>query len=108
MSATGSPLARCRRAAGLRAGRFPLRTTLHAVEGVACRRRYAKMNCDEAEILLHGLVDNEIDAEHACRIETHVGDCACCAAQVRLHRVMRQGMLAGDLRFSPTARLRRR
>jgi anti-sigma factor RsiW len=57
------------------------------------------MNCDEAEILLHGLVDNEVDAKHAYRVETHVGDCARCAAQLRLHRVMRGMMSNPNLRF---------
>jgi anti-sigma factor RsiW len=66
------------------------------------------MNCDEAESLLHGLVDDEIDAEHACRIETHLGDCARCAAQLRLHRVMRKMMSSADLRFSAPPGLRTR
>jgi anti-sigma factor RsiW len=66
------------------------------------------MNCDEAEILLHGLVDNEVDPEHAYRIETHVGDCAGCAAQLRLHRDMRKIMLNADLRFRAPSGLRAR
>jgi anti-sigma factor RsiW len=57
------------------------------------------MNCDEAEILLHGLVDNEVDPERAYRIETHMGDCAGCAAQLRLYRAMRRMMANADLRF---------
>jgi hypothetical protein len=66
------------------------------------------MNCDEAEIFLQGLLDNEIDAEHACRIETHVGPCACCAEQLRLHRAMR-GMISNvDLGFSAPPALRTR
>ena len=48
------------------------------------------MNCNEAEILLHGLIDKEIDAEHACRVETHARACARCAARLRLHRGMRE------------------
>jgi anti-sigma factor RsiW len=66
------------------------------------------MNCDEAKVLLHGLVDNEIDAEHACRIEAHVGACACCAAQLRLYRAMRRMMSNADLRFSAPPGLRTR
>jgi anti-sigma factor RsiW len=62
------------------------------------------MNCDEAEISLHGFLDNELDAEHASRIETFVGACACCAAQLRLHRAM-LGMISNvDLRFSAPPR----
>jgi anti-sigma factor RsiW len=66
------------------------------------------MKCDEAEILLHGLVDNEVDPEHAYRIETHAGDCARCAAQLRLHRVMRGMMSNANLRFSAPPGLRTR
>jgi anti-sigma factor RsiW len=58
------------------------------------------MNCDEAEILLHGLIDNEVDPEQAYRIETHVGDCPRCAAELRLHRVLREAMASADLRFA--------
>jgi anti-sigma factor RsiW len=66
------------------------------------------MNCDEAEILLHGLVDDEVDPQHAYRIETHVGDCAHCAAQLRLHRAMRGMMAKADLRFHAPPGLRTR
>jgi anti-sigma factor RsiW len=66
------------------------------------------MNCDEAKVLLHGLVDNEVDPEHANRIETHMGDCAGCAAQLRLHRAMRRLMANADLRFPALPGLRTR
>jgi anti-sigma factor RsiW len=66
------------------------------------------MNCDEAEILLHGLLDREIDAEPACRVEAHMGACARCAAQLRLHRAMRAMMSNADLRFSAPPALRTR
>jgi anti-sigma factor RsiW len=66
------------------------------------------MNCNEAEILLHGLIDKEIDAEYACRVETHVGACARCAAQLRLHRAMRAIMSGANLRFRAPPGLRKR
>jgi anti-sigma factor RsiW len=66
------------------------------------------MYCDEAEILLHGLVDNEIEAGHAVGIETHLRACAGCAAQLRQHRVMRDMMSGADLRFPAPPALRRR
>jgi anti-sigma factor RsiW len=66
------------------------------------------MNCDEAEILLHGLLDKEIDVEPACRVEAHVGACARCAMQLRLHRAMRAMMSNADLRFPAPAALRTR
>jgi anti-sigma factor RsiW len=66
------------------------------------------MNCDEAEILLHGLVDDEVDPQYAYRIETHVGDCPHCAGQLRLHRAMRDMMAKADLRFPAPPGLRTR
>jgi anti-sigma factor RsiW len=66
------------------------------------------MNCDEAELLLHSVADNEIDAQEARRIESHVGACAGCAAQLRLHRDMRKIMLNADLRFRAPSGLRAR
>ena len=66
------------------------------------------MKCDEAEILLHGLVDDEIDPEYASRVATHVRDCVGCAAQLRLHRVIRQMISNADLRFRASPRLRGR
>jgi anti-sigma factor RsiW len=66
------------------------------------------MNCDEAEILLHGLLDQEIDAEPKCRIEAHVGACARCATQLRLHRAMRAMMSSANLRFAAPPGLRTR
>jgi anti-sigma factor RsiW len=64
------------------------------------------MKCDEAEGLLHGLVDDEIDADEAFRIESHVRGCVSCAAELHLHRVMREAMANPDLRFSAPPWLR--
>jgi anti-sigma factor RsiW len=64
------------------------------------RQKVRKMNCEEAEVLLHGLVDNEIEAEDACRIEAHVAACPCCAEQFRLHRDMREMLSNAGLRFA--------
>jgi anti-sigma factor RsiW len=66
------------------------------------------MNCDEADILLHGLLDDEVDPEHAYRIETHLADCTHCAAQLRVLRVMRETMAKVDLRFPAPPGLRTR
>ena len=40
------------------------------------------MNCDEAGILLHALIDGELDAGHAREVEAHIAGCAGCAAQL--------------------------
>jgi anti-sigma factor RsiW len=66
------------------------------------------MNCDETEMLLHGLLDDEVDPEHAYRIETHLGNCTRCAAQLRVLRAMRETMAKADLRFTAPPGLRTR
>ena len=38
------------------------------------------MNCEEARLLLHALVDGELDAGHAREVEAHVAGCPHCAA----------------------------
>ena len=38
------------------------------------------MTCDEAEILLHALIDGELDAGHAREVESHIAGCPRCAA----------------------------
>jgi anti-sigma factor RsiW len=66
------------------------------------------MNCNEAEILLHGLIDEEIDAVRARRVNTHLRACVRCAAQFRLHRAMRAMMSSANLRFRAPPGLRTR
>ncbi|MEW6454023.1 MAG: anti-sigma factor [Pseudomonadota bacterium] len=66
------------------------------------------MNCNEAEILLHALLDDELDAGHAREVEAHVAGCARCAAQLRDYREMRAAMSAVDLHHAAPMELRRR
>ena len=33
------------------------------------------MTCEEAEILLHALIDGELDAGHAREVEDHIAGC---------------------------------
>ena len=66
------------------------------------------MTCDEAEVLLHALLDGELDAGHAREVEAHVAGCARCAAQLRTFRDMKQAMAAADLRYAAPAALRQR
>ena len=37
------------------------------------------MTCDEAEVLLHELIDGELDAGHAREVESHIAGCPRCA-----------------------------
>ena len=44
------------------------------------------MTCAEAEILLHALLDGELDAGHAREVEAHLEICPRCAAQLGAYR----------------------
>ena len=56
------------------------------------------MNCAECEILLHALIDGELDAGHARDVEAHVASCPACAEKLRRFRAMRAAMAAGETR----------
>jgi anti-sigma factor RsiW len=66
------------------------------------------MTCEETEILLHALIDGELDAGHAREVETHAITCARCGAQLTAYRDLRAAMPAKALRFSAPASLRAR
>jgi anti-sigma factor RsiW len=66
------------------------------------------MTCDEAEILLHALIDGELDAGHAREVEDHIADCPNCTAQLQAYREMSQAIAGADLRYTAPAQLRRR
>ena len=66
------------------------------------------MNCDEAEILLHALIDGELDAGHAREVEAHIAGCPRCAALLRDYREMGKGFAAADIRYKAPPKLRRR
>ena len=53
------------------------------------------MTCDEAEILLHALIDGELDAGHAREVEAHLATCAKCAADSRCKRHTPEGYVSG-------------
>jgi anti-sigma factor RsiW len=66
------------------------------------------MTCDEAKILLHALIDGELDAGHAREVEAHIATCPSCAAEFAAYRQMREAMGKADLRFTAPASLRQR
>jgi anti-sigma factor RsiW len=70
--------------------------------------RTANMSCAKTEILLHALLDGELDAGHARDVEGHLQGCPRCAAQFRAHRDMQQAMSAAQLRYAAPMSLRRR
>jgi anti-sigma factor RsiW len=65
------------------------------------------MNCEEAHVLLHALIDGELDAGHAREVEAHAAICPRCAAALRDYRQMHQALGAAALRYQAPAALRR-
>src|SRR5437868_7312272 len=66
------------------------------------------MTCDEAEILLHALMDGELDAGHAREVEEHIAGCAACAAELAAYREMSQAMATVKMKYTAPLALRRR
>jgi anti-sigma factor RsiW len=66
------------------------------------------MNCAEAEILLHALIDGELDASHASDVEAHVTTCAACAAKLDAFRAMHQALAKASLKETAPSALRHR
>ena len=66
------------------------------------------MTCEEAEVLIHALIDGELDAGHAREVETHVAGCTHCAALLKDYREMSKVMADADLRYKAPLELRRR
>jgi anti-sigma factor RsiW len=66
------------------------------------------MTCEETRILVHALIDGELDAGHAHEVETHLAGCPACAAHLRDYRVMRHALAAPALRHQAPAALRAR
>jgi anti-sigma factor RsiW len=66
------------------------------------------MNCEQATILLHALIDDELDAGHAREVEVHVSGCARCAAELHQQRELHGLLSSADLRYQAPDALRRR
>jgi anti-sigma factor RsiW len=66
------------------------------------------MTCDEAEILLHALVDGELDAGHAREVEAHIATCPRCTTELAAIREMHKAIADADLRYTAPVALRRR
>jgi anti-sigma factor RsiW len=66
------------------------------------------MTCEEAEVLLHALIDGELDAGHAREIEAHLAACRACTEKLEAYGAMREAMAAAQLKEAAPAHLRRR
>jgi anti-sigma factor RsiW len=66
------------------------------------------MKCDESEVLLHALIDGELDAGHARDVEVHVAACAGCSEKLAAFRTMHDVMSSAPLKEIAPAHLRNR
>jgi mycothiol system anti-sigma-R factor len=66
------------------------------------------MNCEEAKILLHALLDGELDAGHASEVEAHIAGCADCTEELAAQREMKRVLAATNLRYAAPPALRAR
>jgi anti-sigma factor RsiW len=66
------------------------------------------MTCEEAEVLVHALVDGELDAPHAREVENHIASCPRCAALLRDCREMSKAIANAGVRYTAPPALRRR
>ncbi|MGA8614967.1 MAG: anti-sigma factor [Xanthobacteraceae bacterium] len=66
------------------------------------------MNCAECEVLLHALLDGELDAGHARDVEAHLATCAACTEKLNAFSAMRSTMATANLKESAPASLRSR
>ena len=66
------------------------------------------MNCAEFEVLLHALIDGELDAGHARDVEAHTATCSGCAERLASFRAMREAMNGAALKETAPAHLRTR
>jgi anti-sigma factor RsiW len=66
------------------------------------------VTCEETRIMLHALIDNELDAGQTADVEAHVGCCPHCTARMCHYRGMREALSASSMRYQAPESLRGR
>jgi anti-sigma factor RsiW len=66
------------------------------------------MNCAEFEVLLHALIDGELDAGHAREVEAHAAGCSACAERLASFRAIQEAVSGAALKEAAPAPLRSR
>jgi anti-sigma factor RsiW len=66
------------------------------------------MTCEEGGVLLHALMDWELDASHAHQVEAHLATCPRCTAQLHKYRDVQRAIASLALRYQMPVALRRR
>lgn len=62
--------------------------------------------CDDYELLLHGLLDGELDAAHAATCEKHLANCPSCTAAFAEIQTMQNRLRTARPTFAASAQLR--
>jgi anti-sigma factor RsiW len=66
------------------------------------------MNCAEFEVLLHALIDGELDAGHARDVEAHAAGCSACAERLASFRALHDATSGAALKEAAPMHLRSR
>jgi anti-sigma factor (TIGR02949 family) len=66
------------------------------------------MSCAEMRVLLHGLLDHELDLADAARVETHMQACRDCTAEYRRQGALRTAIRRSEPRYRAPQDLRAR
>jgi anti-sigma factor RsiW len=66
------------------------------------------MTCNESEVLVHALLDGELEASRARALEAYLQGCPRCAPRLQTYRAMRRAISTAPLRFTASMGLRRR
>lgn len=66
------------------------------------------MNCNDAQNLIHGYLDGEMDLGRSLEIEGHLQGCPVCARVYESHKALQSGIRNSSLYFKPSAKLRKR
>ena len=64
--------------------------------------------CTDKELLLHGLLDGELDAANTLLCEAHLNECAECAAEFARLQALRSKLRTPGVSFEAPAALRAR
>jgi len=66
------------------------------------------MSCPDKSVLLHGMLDGELDVVGALAFEAHLKECPACAAEYRRQQAIRAALRRPELRDRAPDALRRR
>src|SRR3954471_10738780 len=65
-------------------------------------------SCADMKLLMHGLIDGELDAANALKCDEHLAACGACAAEYESYQALRQAIRTGDARHRAPDALRSR